>query len=130
MRVRHLRDHENWPDTLNMGFNGDCLDREWCWVAEENGVVIAGLLATPLHGLVFLLRLVTVAKAPTTATLALFRIVLKETQERGCKGYVTLLDPATEDGQKLDSLVTRLNGIRLPSSLVMSCGDFSAVGVL
>lgn len=128
MHVRHLRPGEDWPDTLFMGFEGSALDREWCWVAEEGSMVEAGLLACPMHGVVFLMRLATAAGASRLALRTILSAALAESKERGFVGYTTLTDPTTLEGRKLERLVKHLGGLQWPRPNVLSFGLLTQAG--
>jgi hypothetical protein len=127
MKVRHLRPAENWPDTLFMGFEGPQLDREWCWVVEDETAVQAGLLTCPMHGVVFLLRLAAAVGAPRLAIRTLFSEALKEVKAKGYVGYTTLIDESTPEGKRLNKLVKRTGGLQWPRPMVLAFGTFAGM---
>lgn len=127
MRVRHLQPGENWPSTLFMGFDGDMLDRDWTWVAEDDQAIQAGLLTCPMHSVLFLLRIAAAAGAPRMAIRTLLNAVLQETREKGFVGYTTLIDTATVEGRRLEKLALRKGSFEWPSAMKMVFGSYAVM---
>jgi len=127
MKVRHLRPGEDWPDTIFMGFEGPNLDREWTWVVEEDSVVQGGLLACPMHGVIFLMRLATVVGAPRLAIRSLLDAALQDSKAKGMVGYTTMIDPTTIEGRKLNKLIKRTGGLQWPRPVVLAFGALAGL---
>lgn len=126
--VRHLRPGENWPDSLWMGFDGPLLDREWCWVVEDNDHIAGGLLTCPMHGSLFLLRLATATGAPSIAIRTLLRSALEESRAKGITGWVTLIDPTTAEGRRLQRIIKTVGGLQWPRPTIMAFGLMAHAG--
>jgi hypothetical protein len=125
MIVRNLRPGENWPESLPMGFEGDALDTNWCWVVEHNGVVVAGLLTCFMHRVIFLMRIASGPGAPKMALYALLRDSLRAARARGCTGYITLTDPSDRACVKLERLIKAAGGVEWPRPCIMHIGLLS-----
>jgi hypothetical protein len=127
MIVRHLAPNEDWPAALFMGFTGPQLDRDWAWVAEDHGQVMAGLLACPMHGIAFLMRLAVTHEAPQMVIRSLLAEVARELRERGCMGWVSTVDIHTREGRGLARLATRKGGFEWPDPLTMIFGSLAGM---
>lgn len=82
MKIRHLRQHEQLP--IKHGLEPLPLDPQWAWVAEnELGVVVGVLLLAPVHGAVFVARLVAGDNPPVTWVRRILTQASKDVLERG-----------------------------------------------
>jgi hypothetical protein len=125
--IRTLKDREDYPADLGMGFEGPTMDRNWCWVAEKDGEALGGLMGCPMHGALFLMRVAVKGDAPRTTLRALLRTACRVSKKRGCNGFITLTDPTTETGRKLFGIVRNVGGVQWPGALVMLWGRFEGV---
>lgn len=82
------------------------LDRKWVWVVEHEDAIKAVLIAAPMHGMVFLLRIGANEDAPGTWLLTLLRTVMAECKERGYIAMMTYLTMRPEE-QKLLRIANR-----------------------
>jgi hypothetical protein len=126
-RVRTLNPGEDYPEDLAMGFFGSSLQREWCWLAENEQEVLGGLMCSPMHGALLMLRASVKGGAPRTTLRALLRTAVLDAKRRGCNGYISLLDPTTETGRKLFGIVRNVGGVQWPGPLIMVWGRFEGV---
>jgi hypothetical protein len=109
--ARHLRRGERLPDKLNnlAGLNTEfiVIDPEWCWVAEFQGRIVAVLLGAPVHGMLFLMRIVAMPNCPSSTLVVLLRQVFRDAVEQGCVTFCTFLDAAREEENRLLKLALR-----------------------
>lgn len=126
-KVRTLNDGEDYPDSLAMGFFGPSLQRDWCWLAENDHEALGGLMCSPMHGALLMLRVSVRNGAPRTTLRALLRTAVKVSKKRGLNGYVSLLDPTTEVGRSLFGIVRNVGGVQWPGPLIMVWGRFEGI---
>jgi hypothetical protein len=111
-----------------MGFTGPQLDRDWAWVAvDDTNKVLAGLIACPMHGIAFLVRLAATANAPHMAVRSLLAEVARELRGRGCLGWVTALDIRTREGRSLARLAAHKDAFVWPDPLTMIFGSLAGM---
>lgn len=123
MKVRNLRPGENWPETLFMGFEQPYIEVNWCWLVENDfGTPVAGLLAASMHGMLFLMRLAATPHAPKNAVRMLLREAFRRAKARGLVGYMTLIDPISPEGKRLQAIIHRMHGVEWPGHVVLSYG--------
>lgn len=127
MTVRHLGPGEGWPENVPVGWEGPTLDHNWCWLIEDESGPIGGLMACPMHGAIFLLRVVVANAAPAGTLRTLLHGVLREARSNGCVGFLTLTDPHSRIGRKLAHLAQRAGGIQLPDSLNIVSGPLANI---
>ena len=116
IRLRHRG--EILPDGLKTEFEllGQ-VDHNWHWLIEHNGEVIAQILASNCHGMLLILRMtripVTTFIPPTWAMLALRR-VLRDAKERGCLGFMVMLEDRHPVEAKLMRIAQKAGAIIQP----------------
>jgi hypothetical protein len=123
MNVRTLRACDAFPEGLNTGFEQMPVMKSWCWVAEEDNEVAGLLLAAPMHGLVYIMRLCIREGAPPATAFLLLRGFLRDTAERGFKGFLMHIDPTGAVDRKMIPLVKRAKGIQILIPQVMLVGS-------
>lgn len=66
---------------------------EWCWVVEKFGEPLALIVTSPVHGVLFVWRVLATAAARNHSTwfLSALPVILDNARERGCVGYGTFL---------------------------------------
>ena len=110
--VRHLREGDLLSHELLDKWSVLHLDHQWVWVVEHDGAIDALLIASPMHGILFLLRVAAHKGAPKTWLLTLLRTVMKECKDKGIEGFPTWVFP---DG-------TRVSGEQTPEELAEATG--------
>ena len=97
--------------------------KNWVWIAEKGGETAGVLLAAPMHGLVYIMRLCVREGAPLFTAAMLLRGFMRDTEKRGFKGYWMHVDPTKELDRRMIPLVKRARGFQLPIPQVMLVGS-------
>lgn len=122
MIVRHPA-YDEVPQELMKGFEAMQIEREWQWVLECEGKIVAQMLCAPAHGLLMVVRLTALPSAPKGWGVGFFRRVLKDAQERGLLGYATFLSDDRKEERRLMSIIQRAGGWLLPASGAWAFGS-------
>lgn len=104
------------------GFEAWKIDLEWQWVAVHEGRIVAQLLAAPMHGMLYLMRLTALPEAPKTWAVKLFRQMLRDGREAGLIGYLVLLQDSTPEQRRMMRIVQRHAGYLEPVTGVLAAG--------
>jgi len=126
MTVRTLRACDDFPEGFNTGYEKMPVMKNWVWVAESEGEVAGILMAAPMHGLVYLMRLCIRDGAEKTTAFLMLRTFMRETAKRGFKGYWMHIDPTGEVDRKMIPLVKRAKGFQLMIPQVLLTGSIEA----
>lgn len=102
MEIRNLQDGDAFRGANNEFPNGWDFDHEWVWVAlaEKENIPVAGIIASPCHGIVLIHR-VWVSKGNGKALLPLFRRFFRDCMLRGFRGYMSYVNVAKKEQAKL-----------------------------
>ena len=117
--VRILHPDESLPDWTNLP-TYPSMDRDWIWVVDGPDGIAGILLAAGCHGMVFILRLQMRPGVSRHLLVPLLRKSIADWQERGYKGYVTILDPENPAEEQLMRIVHRAGGALQGKGLVFS----------
>lgn len=98
----------------------ETLDHNWCWVYERKGEIQGLLLACPCHGAALLLRLWVDSQAGPHAANQLLHRVRRDTEARGMKGFITLLDLEKPAERRLQALAERWGGKTVKQVMLLS----------
>ena len=93
------------------------LDAEWCWVVEHEDKTIALIVCSFAHGMLVLWRILATPDAKRVCRSWFFRalpIVLDNARQRGCVGYLTMLEDHHPACVKLARIVARTGGVLIP----------------
>lgn len=102
MIARHLQQGEALPDGLMRGLDQlGTLDTYWTWVVENEVGLIGVLVASPVYGMVLILKLNMHSQAPNTAIVLLLRKFLEEIKARSMKGYLVWFDQDRPEEKRL-----------------------------
>lgn len=108
VHIRHPRPDELHTLDILKEFHSLPLDGQWIWLAEQDDKVLGMAMASPMHGILFLMRMLVVEDAPPTIALSLIKRMGKDSKARGCFGYMCLLDPKQPAEMKLGRFFQRL----------------------
>jgi len=120
--VRNLKPGDQLDHELLGNWAALKLDHDWVWVVEHHANIEAIMIAAPMHGLVFLLRIAATKYAPDGWLLCALRTVLKESQRRGLIAAMTYLTTAPTE-QKLMRLALRAGWLVQPETGVWLIGS-------
>lgn len=112
--VRLRNPGEKLPEALRTEFELCRIDPEWHWLVEHNGEVVASMLCANAHGMLLLLRMNAIAKAPKSWSLLALRRVLSDARERGCLGYLVMLEDSNPQEVKLMRIAMRAGAVAKP----------------
>lgn len=112
--VRMREPSESIPEELMDGLEAYRIDPDWQWVVEYDGYIVAQVLGCYAHGIVILLRMSATKDAPKIWAVVALRQVLKDCRERGCIGFMTMLEDSKPLEVKLMRIVQKLNGYVKP----------------
>lgn len=121
MNVRNLRFNEPMPEGMATGFEGMPLQHEWVWAAEEDGIATGVVMAAPCHGLVYVMRLCVPKGANPQTAMALLRACMRDSENRGFRGFFFHIDPTVEIDRRIMILCGKM-GIRpltMPQCLIV-----------
>jgi hypothetical protein len=121
MIVRTLNDNEPMPQHLGTGFEAMPIDRQWVWVAENDGKIVGILLAGACHGMVYLMRVCAEKGCSQMVVRALIEKTRADCAARGFKGYFFHLDPTTD--QRLLRTCRKYGGVQLTNPQVVMVGS-------
>lgn len=102
IEIRNLK----WDDAFRGADNefppGWRFDREWVWVAlaDRENVPVAGVIASPCHGIVLIHR-VWVSKGYGKALVPLLRRFIRDSVRRGFRGYMSHVNVAKDEQLRL-----------------------------
>jgi hypothetical protein len=119
--IRHPQPGEV-PAELMTGFEAWKIDLEWQWVVVHNDRIVAQILCSNMHGMLYMLRLTSTRDAPFGWALKLFRQVLRDARDRGLIGYLVLLQDSTREMRRLMTIIQRHNGYLEPVTGVLAAG--------
>lgn len=124
--IRNMQQGERLPAMANgeFGFEHLPLEAEWCWIAEIDQQPSAVLIGGQAHGLFLLFRLIVVAPSSSIPSLPLLllRRAFRDAKERGCLGFLTVLDDAKPAEVKLMRLILRQGGSLIPHNGAYGAG--------
>lgn len=110
------------PPALMAGFEAWKIDTDWQWVLVYDGKVVAQLLTSNMHGMLYMIRISSLPEAPKGWALRLFRAVIREVRDRGLIGYMVLLCDDTKAQLRLMRIVQRHGGYLEPICGVLAAG--------
>lgn len=119
--VRTLRPGDPFPQGFNTGYEKMPVMKSWVWIAESNDEVVGVLLAAPMHGLIYIMRLCIRDGAPTSTGVSLFRAFMRDALQRGFKGFLAHIDP-TKEPARFISMCRRAGGRQLSTPQVLLTG--------
>jgi hypothetical protein len=93
------------------------LDPEWCWVVEHEGRAIALIVCSFAHGMLIFWRILSIPEAKSVQRswfLDSLPQVLSNARQRGCVGYLTMLEDHHPACVKLARIVARSGGVLFP----------------
>jgi hypothetical protein len=93
------------------------LDPEWCWVVEYEGRAIALTVCSFAHGMLIFWRILSTPEAMCVCRSWFYRalpIVLDNARQRGCVGYLTMLEDHHPACVKIARIVARTGGVLVP----------------
>lgn len=111
------------PQHLGTGFEHMKVMNDFVWIAEQDGKVIAVLLASPCHGLIFFVRISAEKDAPSMAVPLLFRRCVQDCTKRGFTGYFTYVDPARTAERNFIPICRKAGGLQITSLQVGLVGE-------
>lgn len=108
IEIRNLKDGDAFRGADNEFPEGWRFDREWVWVAIEDrpDIPVGGIIASPCHGIVLIHR-VWVAKGNGKLLLPLLRRFVRDSMERGYRGYMSHVNVAKKEQAKLLRIAAR-----------------------
>lgn len=123
MNVRTLMASDDFPEGFSTGYEQMPVMKSWVWVAEEDNEVVGVLLAAPMHGLVYLMRICIHDGAKPTTAFLLLRTCMRDAVKRGFKGFFMHINPTEKIGTRMMKLVKRAKGIAMPAPNMMLVGS-------
>lgn len=123
INVRNLRADEPHPEGFATGYENMPIDREWVWVAEQNGKIVGILLVGACHGMVYVMRLVTLKGTNPVVIRVLLDKSRKDCADRGFKGYFFHVDPTMKMDRKILRHCKKDGGIQMMIPQVMLVGS-------
>jgi hypothetical protein len=127
IEVRTLMASDTFPEGFSTGYERMPVMKSWVWVAEEDGDTAGVLMAAPMHGLVYMMRLCIRPGAPRATAVRLLRTCMRDCEKRGFKGYWMHVDPTGEEvNRKMIPIVRRAGGVQLHVPQVLLAGSISA----
>ena len=110
MVYRSLRSSDPFPDNLDTGFEKMPVMKNWVWVAEDDGEVVAILLAAPMHGLVYMMVLRAINNCAENILFSLLRKCMRDCNERGFKGFWLHINPGKVHERRFIPVIKRMGG--------------------
>lgn len=105
---------DSLPQELMDGLEAYRIDPDWQWVVEHDGKIVAQILACYAHGITILLRMSATKDAPKSWAVVALRQLLRDCRERGCIGFMTMLEDDKKQEVKLMRIVQKLGGYIRP----------------
>lgn len=121
VRTRYLG--EPIPVELMVGLEAFQIIEDWQWVVLHEDRIVAQILTAPAHGLLLLLRMMSLPSAPEGWAVLALRRVLADAKARGLIAYLVLLEDARPQEVKLMRIVQKAGGILRPVCGVMGVGS-------
>jgi hypothetical protein len=127
IEVRTLLASDPFPEGFQTGYEHMPVMKSWVWVAEEDGDTAGVLMAAPMHGLIYLMRICIHEGAPPVTAFRLLRACMRDSAQRGFRGFFMHVDPTgTEAQRKLIPLVKRAKGVQMMIPQIMLVGSLEA----
>lgn len=123
IEVRPRYPGEDIPAELMVGIEPFHIVESWQWVVEYEDKIVAQILTAPAHGLLILLRMMSVPDAPASWLVLALRRILADAKERGLFGYVVLLQDSRPREAKLMRIVQKNGGMLIPFSGALAFGS-------
>jgi hypothetical protein len=102
------------------------LDPNWCWIVEHEQRSIALIVCSFAHGMLIFWRVLSVPEAKSvfgTWFLDSVPQVLSNARQRGCVGYLTMLEDRHPACNKLARILAKSGGGMVPFVGVMAVGS-------
>lgn len=124
LKTRGMRAADVIPGALlkKTGFDNLPLDPKWCWVATSDGEICGVLIGGNMHGIFYMLRIVTAPDSPVETAMLLLRKAMRDALSHGCIGALTYLDLSKENEKKLLRIGLRAGGSAAATSGVWLAG--------
>jgi hypothetical protein len=89
---------------------------EWCWIVEKNGLPIALIVTSMVHGILFFWRVLATASAKKALYwfLACMPQIIENAKTMGCLGYGTFLSDDKPQEVKFARILSRLDAKVIP----------------
>jgi hypothetical protein len=126
IEVRTLLASDQFPEGFSTGFEQMPVMKSWVWVAEEDGDPAGVLMAAPMHGLIYLMRICVHQGAPPETAFRLLRACMRDCWHRGFRGFFMHIDPTGTVDRKMIPLVKRAKGVQMLIPQVMLVGSIEA----
>lgn len=105
--VRHLYKDEPLPQFGHGIPTSPLQQNEWIWIAEMYNDPVGILVACPMQGIAFLMRIYAIKGAPKSILVGLFRKALADIYSRGYTSYATYLDESRPEEASLIRIARR-----------------------
>lgn len=123
IEIRRRYPGEEIPAELMDGLEAFHIMEDWQWVVLHEDKIIAQILTCPAHGLLILLRMMSLPEAPPAWLVLALRRILADAKERGLFGYVILLQDSKPKESKMMRLTQMGGGMLLPFSGALAFGS-------
>lgn len=123
IEVRLRYPDEEIPAELMTGLEAFHIVSDWHWVILHEDKIVAQVLTAPAHGLLLLLRMMSVPDAPASWLVLALRRILADARARGLFGYLILLQDSKPKEAKMMRLTQLGGGMLLPFSGALAFGS-------
>ncbi|PWT72280.1 MAG: hypothetical protein C5B60_09775 [Chloroflexi bacterium] len=123
MEVRSRYPGEEVPPELMVGLEAYQIVEDWQWLVFHEGRIVAQVLTAPMHGVLLLLRMMSLPEAPPTWLVLALRRIMADARARGLFGCAILLSDNKPNEVKLMRITQRAGGVMLPVSGVVAVGS-------
>jgi hypothetical protein len=122
--VRHLYETEPIPQFGHGIPDSPLAQRDWVWVASDYSTdkPIAILVAAPMQGIAYLMRLYAINSSPKSVLIGLFRKVLADICLRGYTRFAVCLSSNRKEELKLRDIIIKGGGKVEEANLTLFSG--------
>ncbi len=121
--LRTLRKYEAMPTGMNTGYEKMPLQTDWVWVAEDDEIPVGVVMAAPCHGLVYVMRLCVRKGVNPHVALALLRACMKDSQNRGFRGFFFHIDPTNDVDRQIMTICRKTGAKQLTTVQCLIAGS-------
>lgn len=123
LEIRPRNEGEEVPAELMVGLEPFQIVELWQWVVLDDNKIVAQVLTAPAHGVLILLRMMSLPEAPKGWLVLALRRILTNAKALGLIGYMVLLQDSKPQEVKMMRIVQKSGGMLLPFSGVIAVGS-------
>jgi hypothetical protein len=123
LEIRPRLPGEPIPEELMAGLEYFQIVESWQWLVLHQDKIVAQILTAPMHGVLLLLRMMSLPEAPHGWLVLALRRIMADAKAKGLFGAVVLLDDRRPQEVKMMRIAQRSGGMLLPYCGALAVGS-------